>query len=56
MEDPAQGFKLIKAARLIDGRGGPPIENGALLVQGSKIITSGPASDVLLIRNIVIDA
>ena len=46
MEDPAQGFKLIKAGRLIDGRGGPPIEDGAVLVQGSKIITGGAASDV----------
>ena len=47
MENPARGFKLIKAARLIDGRGGPPIEDGALLVQGSKIITRGAASDVI---------
>ncbi len=47
MEDPRQNFKLIKASRLIDGRGGPPIEQGAVLVQGSKIIAVGSARDVL---------
>ena len=47
MEDPAQGFKLIKAGRLIDGRGGPPIEEGAVLVRGSKIIAVGPAGEVI---------
>ena len=47
MEDPTQAFKLIKAGRLIDGRGGPAIEQGAILVQGSKIIAVGSARDVL---------
>ena len=47
MDDPAQVFKLIKAGRLIDGRGGPPIEEGAVLVLGSKINAVGSAKDVL---------
>ncbi len=39
-------FKLVKAGLLIDGRGGKPIENGAVLVQGSKISQVGPATDI----------
>ena len=46
MEDPTQAFKLITAGRLIDGKGGQPIEEGAVLVQGSKIIAAGPGKDV----------
>ena len=30
-------FKLIRAARLIDGTGAPPLERGAILVEGSTI-------------------
>ena len=47
MEDPTQAFKLITAGRLIDGKGGQLIEEGAVLVQGSKIIAAGPAKDGL---------
>ena len=47
MEDPTQAFKLIKAGRLIDGNGGQLVEDGAVLVQGSKIIAVGPAKDVV---------
>ena len=46
MPDSADGFKLIKASHLIDSRGGPPIENGAVLVDGSSIVAVGPAKDV----------
>ena len=46
MPDRSDSFKLIKAGRLIDSRGGPPIENGAVLVQGSKIRDAGPANQV----------
>ena len=46
MQDREQGFKLIKAGLLIDGKGGPPLEQGAVLVQGSKIVAVGPAKDV----------
>ena len=39
-------FKLLKAGRLLDGLGGPPIENGALLIDGSTIRAVGPAAEV----------
>ena len=35
------GFKLIKGARLIDGLGGPPLERGAVLMEGSHIRAVG---------------
>ena len=56
MEDTAQGFKLIKAGRLIDGGGGPPIEDGAVLVRGSKIIAVGPAKDVIPPEGALVEA
>ncbi len=34
----------ILHARLIDGIGGPPIDDGVLILEGSKIIYSGPAN------------
>jgi imidazolonepropionase-like amidohydrolase len=40
------GFKLIKASRLIDALGGPPIENGAVLIEGSKIRAVGRSQNV----------
>ena len=47
MPDQSEVHKLIKAGRLIDGMGGPPIERGAVLVEGSKIRAAGPQSDVV---------
>jgi len=41
------GYKLIRAGLLIDGRGGPPVHRGAVLIQGSTIRDSGPQKDVL---------
>ena len=46
MSEQGNSFKLIKAGRLIDSRGGPPIVNGAVLVQGSKISAVGPSEQV----------
>jgi len=40
------GFKLITAGRLIDAKGGPPIDNGAVLVKGASIVAVGRAGDV----------
>lgn len=37
---------LIRAARLIDGRGGPPIEQAAMLLEGNRIRQVGRAADV----------
>ncbi|MBM3934001.1 MAG: amidohydrolase family protein [SAR202 cluster bacterium] len=34
-------FKLIKAARLIDGTGAPPLERGAVLLEGDRVRAVG---------------
>ena len=39
-------FTLITAARVIDAKGGAPIENGAALIRGSKIEAVGRAGEV----------
>ncbi len=35
---------LVKAARIIDGRGGTPLSNGGVLVRGERIERVGPAA------------
>ncbi len=40
-------FKLIKAARLIDGNGGPPWERGAVLIEGRQIKAVGTEESVV---------
>jgi imidazolonepropionase-like amidohydrolase len=35
---------LVRAARVIDGRGGPPLQDGAVLIRGDRIERVGPAS------------
>ena len=40
-------LKLLKAARVIDGRGGPPIESGAVLIEGEDIRAVGPQTEVV---------
>ena len=40
------GTVLIRASQIIDGRGGPPIKNGAVLVRGDKIEAVGPAEQL----------
>ena len=47
MADRPPDYKLIKGGRLIDGLGGPPMEGGAVLVQGSKILAAGPPEKVV---------
>ena len=46
MAENNEGFKLIKAARLIDGNGGPPLERGAILIEGDKIRAIGTEETV----------
>lgn len=46
MEPPGDTFKLIEAGRVIDGLGGPPVEQGSVLVRGSKIEAVGPRNEV----------
>ena len=36
-----QVFTLLTGARLLDGRGGPPIERGAILLEGEKVRAVG---------------
>ena len=43
---PPANFKLIRAGRLIDGLGGPPIDSAAVLIEGSRIRAVGAKSDV----------
>ena len=44
MSPPA--FTLLKGSRLIDGTGAQPIVDGAVLIEGSKVVAVGRASDV----------
>ena len=44
--NPPGALTLIKAARLLDGAGGRPIANGAVLVEGGIIRTVGRQADV----------
>ena len=41
---PAPTTILVKAAQIIDGRGGPPLRNGAVLIRGDRIDRVGPAA------------
>jgi imidazolonepropionase-like amidohydrolase len=40
------GTILVKAARVIDGRGGPPVANGGVLIRGDRIERVGPAAGI----------
>ena len=40
-------FQLIKAKYLVDGKGGPPVENGAVLLDGNSIVAVGPQHTVV---------
>ena len=42
----APDYTLLTAERVIDAKGGPPIEKGAVLVRGSDIINVGPSHEV----------
>src|SRR5215467_2932324 len=44
-ETPAR-FTLLTAARLLDGSGGAPIEQAALLLEGDRVVGLGPRADV----------
>ena len=37
---------IISGARLIDGRGGPPIEDSVVVVEGDRIVAAGPRGSV----------
>jgi len=44
----ADKVTAIAGARLIDGRGGPPIENSVVLIRGERILAVGPRSATTL--------
>ena len=46
MTDQQTPFQLITAKYLIDGNGGAPIENGAVLLEGTKVRAVGPEHTV----------
>jgi imidazolonepropionase-like amidohydrolase len=37
---------LVKAGRLIDGRGGPPLANAGILIEGDRIRAVGPLAEI----------
>ena len=45
-QDAAPGTLLVRAARIIDGRGGAPLTGGAILVRGDRIERIGPAAEL----------
>ncbi len=47
IRDGNEDFTLIKADRLIDGTGSPPMECGALLLEGDAIRAVGPENSVV---------
>ena len=46
MSDMQAPFKMITGRLLVDGRGGPPVERGAVLLEGSKIRAVGAVNEV----------
>ena len=53
---PDAQFTLITADTLIDSRGGPPVEKGAVLLEGSKIVAVGRAGEVRAPEGASVDA
>ena len=47
MTEGSADFKLIKAARLIDGTGAPPLERGAVLIEAGRIRAVGTEEAVV---------
>jgi imidazolonepropionase-like amidohydrolase len=45
-QDANEGTTLVRAARIIDGRGGTPLSNAAILIRGDKIERIGPAAEL----------
>src|SRR5919112_1434813 len=45
-QDTASGTVVVRAARIIDGRGGTPLTNAAILIRGDRIERIGPAAEL----------
>jgi imidazolonepropionase-like amidohydrolase len=43
---PAPAVRALVGGRLVDGTGGPPLENAALVIEGERITAVGPAASV----------
>ena len=48
MNERSARFTVLTAARLLDGRGGAPVEHAALLIDGDRIVGLGRASELHL--------
>src|SRR5262245_48416610 len=46
MPESPTSLTLITAARLLDGSGSAPVDQGALLIEGARIVSLGRAADV----------
>jgi imidazolonepropionase-like amidohydrolase len=46
LEAAVSQYTRVRAARLVDGLGGPPILDGAVLTDGDQIVAAGPADQV----------
>ena len=44
----AQPVTVIRASRLIDGTGAPPVENAAVVITGDTITAAGPAASIAI--------
>src|SRR5262249_54571049 len=55
MPDSSTRFSLITAARLPDGSGAPPIDQGALLIEGGRIVGLGRAGEVRVPESASVD-
>jgi imidazolonepropionase-like amidohydrolase len=42
----ADAVTVLKGARIIDGTGNPPLENGAVVIKGNQITAVGPSASV----------
>ena len=45
-QDAAPGTLLVRAARIVDGRGGAPLSGAAILVRGDRVERIGPAAEM----------
>jgi imidazolonepropionase-like amidohydrolase len=45
-QNTAPGTLVVRAARIIDGRGGTPLTNAAILIRGDRIERIGPAAEL----------